>query len=89
MRTPGKIGCKSNWASSLNKVFIIIIIIIIIEHHILIHSVHKETQRAFKVSIKFMSAGNTDVLPYSGRIKCRILVLVTYAVDPILIRMCN
>ena len=27
MRTPGKIGCKSNWASSLNKVFIIIIII--------------------------------------------------------------
>ena len=28
MRTPGKIGCKSNWASSLNKVFIIIIIII-------------------------------------------------------------
>ena len=29
MRTPGKIGCKSNWASSLNKVFIIIIIIVI------------------------------------------------------------
>ena len=27
-RTPGKIGCKSNWASSINKVIIIIIIII-------------------------------------------------------------
>ena len=61
----------------------------LIEHHILIHSVHIETQRAFQVSIKLMSAGNTDVLPCFGRIKCRILILVTYAVDPILIRMCN
>ena len=55
----------------------------LIEHNVLIHSVHKETQRAFKVSIKFMSAGNADVLPCFGRIKCRFLILVTYVVDPI------